>query len=147
MIYLTKPKDFKPKMNVNACFILHGREFLYLKNSDKEDYSGLWGVVGGKAEKGETPTQAMKREIQEETGITFDEKELTHFKTIYIRVPKCELTYNMFYTRVREKPVVKIDGKEIAEYEWVTKEGALSKPLIPDEDECVKMFCKEILGE
>ena len=147
MIFLKQPKDFNPTLNVSACFILHGKEFLYLKNAKKEHFSNLWGVVGGKVEKGETPLQAMKRETQEETGIKLVEKDLKHYKTIYIKYPEFDFVYNMFYTNVKEKPIVKIDKREIAEYEWVTKEKALKKELIPDEDECVKMFCKEILGE
>jgi ADP-ribose pyrophosphatase YjhB (NUDIX family) len=147
MIFLSPPIDFHPKIFVSACFVLHGKEFLYLQNGDKEDFKGLWGVVGGKINQGETPAQAMKREIKEETGLVFKEKELKHFKTIYIRHPKFDYIYHIFYARVKEKPSVKVDGKEIAHYDWVTKEKALKLPLIPDEDECVKMFCKEILGE
>ena len=46
-----------------------GIEFLLLKRSEKEIYSGLWQMVTGKVEAEETAYQAALREIQEETGL------------------------------------------------------------------------------
>ena len=119
---------------------------IYLKNGKKGEYTGLWGAVGGKIEKDESPAAAIAREIREETGLKFKEKELSLFKTVYIRYPQFDYTYNIFYTRIAEKPPVKIEEREIAEYKWVNLEEALKLPLIPDEDGCVKMFCEEILS-
>jgi dihydroneopterin triphosphate diphosphatase len=46
-----------------------GIEFLLLKRSEKEIYPGLWQMVSGKIEEGETAFSAAIREMKEETGM------------------------------------------------------------------------------
>ena len=41
--------------------------YLFLLRNTKK-HAGSWGLVGGKVEEGETPGQAIAREIQEEVG-------------------------------------------------------------------------------
>jgi 8-oxo-dGTP pyrophosphatase MutT (NUDIX family) len=41
--------------------------YLFLLRNTKR-HAGSWGLVGGKVEEGETPAQALHREIQEEVG-------------------------------------------------------------------------------
>lgn len=44
------------------------KRFLFLHRSKSK--SGTWGIVGGKSEQGESPWEALKREINEEIGTT-----------------------------------------------------------------------------
>ena len=44
-----------------------GRCLLQLRNSDKK-YKHTWGFFGGIVERGETPFEALKRELEEEIG-------------------------------------------------------------------------------
>ncbi len=43
---------------------------------------GCWGLIGGHAEKGETPLGTAAREIEEETGIHIEESDLSFLKSI-----------------------------------------------------------------
>jgi len=45
------------------------KRFLFLQRT-KSKQAGQWGLVGGTAEKGETPWSSLQREIKEEVGET-----------------------------------------------------------------------------
>lgn len=47
---------------------LDGRVLLMHRAPDEKNFGGHWGLPGGKAEDGETPDQAARRETEEETG-------------------------------------------------------------------------------
>jgi 8-oxo-dGTP diphosphatase len=44
-----------------------------------EPFRGLWDAVGGFLEEGEHPLDGMRREVREETGLTFEPRELLGF--------------------------------------------------------------------
>jgi len=52
----------------NICFIRRGNEILLL-NREHAPWMGCWNGVGGKLEAGESPREAMVREIFEETKV------------------------------------------------------------------------------
>lgn len=59
-----------------------GKLLIYLRD-DKPDipFPNYWDLFGGHVEEGETPEQALVRELQEELGI--DIKNYRHFKTYH----------------------------------------------------------------
>lgn len=53
-----------------VAFILHEGKLLILKrNSKSELFPGYYELPGGKVEFGETPQEALKRELMEELGV------------------------------------------------------------------------------
>lgn len=52
--------------------------WLFLKRSDAGDHAGTWAFPGGKIEGGESPEQAAKRELAEETGHHTSNVEFIH---------------------------------------------------------------------
>ena len=58
-------------IHVMAAVITDARgRILLARRTDERDLAGLWEFPGGKCEPGETPEQALVRELQEELGIT-----------------------------------------------------------------------------
>ena len=55
---------------VSLLLLVKGNKYLMVKRSfEEENYPGYWGVPGGKMEEGESPKDALIREIKEELGI------------------------------------------------------------------------------
>jgi 8-oxo-dGTP pyrophosphatase MutT (NUDIX family) len=83
---------------VGYCYTLDGRLILLQKRDDNKRYSGLLGTPAGKMEKGETPTEAMLREIMEETGFVIEEEHLTYVgKTDHCHIVGKEPEKNSIY--------------------------------------------------
>ena len=61
-----------------TCYLIRGDEFLLLyRNKKKNDFNkGKYIGVGGHIEAGETPSQAIDREVKEETNLDIVSKEL-----------------------------------------------------------------------
>lgn len=57
--------------NLVLTFLLeyNGRFLLVKRTEDEEHFAGLWAFPGGKVEAGETVVDALRREIDEETGV------------------------------------------------------------------------------
>jgi len=51
----------------------HGRVYVHRRSADRRLLPGIWDIVGGHVEAGETPEQALAREVEEETGWTVRE--------------------------------------------------------------------------
>ncbi|WFR58456.1 NUDIX domain-containing protein [Anaerocolumna sp. AGMB13025] len=72
-------------INAMKAIILYNRKALIVKRTETNKIAGgIWEFVGGKLEFGEDLISGLKREIQEETGLTVTVEKLlfaTSFKT------------------------------------------------------------------
>lgn len=65
--------------------MLHNGSFLLTSRPQGKVYAGYWEFPGGKLEAGETVEQALRRELQEELGITIGAAEI--WKTQLVDYP------------------------------------------------------------
>ncbi len=101
------------KMNVIVVFDKDLKQTLMCKRT-KEPYMGMYNLVGGKIEKENDDLNEAYRELVEETNITKDDIELTHFMNLtYVKWDK-ELEV---YYGVLNKDVELIE--EVNKLEWV----------------------------
>lgn len=101
------------KMNVIVVFDKDLKQTLMCKRT-KEPYMGMYNLVGGKIEKENDGLNEAYRELVEETDITKDDIELTHFMNLtYVKWDK-ELEV---YYGVLNKDVELIE--EVNKLEWV----------------------------
>lgn len=146
-VHLEKPKDFHPSIEVSGCFIEYQDKFLMLHRQDYKPEGNQWGVPGGKIDAGESPLDAVIREIHEETHFDISQDKIDYFGEVYIKSPKGDkdLTFHMFRCKASEQPGgVKISFKEHKGFTWVTPEDALQMNLMADEDACIKLMYDEV---
>ena len=81
------------------------------------EYKGWWEFPGGKIEAGETPEEALRREIREELTATISVGEL--IKTVEYDYEKFHLSMDCFFAEVAAG---KLQLKEAAEARWLAPE-------------------------
>ncbi|MFZ2205034.1 MAG: NUDIX hydrolase [Minisyncoccia bacterium] len=140
MIHLQKPEKFNSKFEVVSCFFEQDGKILLLHRQDHKPQGNTWGVPAGKVEDGENPLQAIVRELEEETGYGADEDQFKLLGTVFVQYPDYDFIYYTFYFPLTGNYEVKIESKAHKAFEWMTPEDALNKDLIPDLDNCIKLY-------
>jgi mutator protein MutT len=140
MIFEKKPDDFNKSMDIVACYVQHDGKFILLHRQAHKSSGDRWGLPAGKVDPGETQTQALSREIREETGIVIPEEEFQYFDTFIVRHPTIDFEYHLFSVSLPEKPDVTINEKEHQDFVWVTPAESLKMNLVIDQDECTRRF-------
>lgn len=144
MVLLEKPQDFNPKFTAAGCFMLCGDEILLLLRQDHKPQGGTWGTPGGKVEQNESPSQAVIREMLEETGMRIEEKELRELIPTYVRMSELDFVYLMFLMNVSDKPSVTLDPSAHKEFAWVKLKEVSNLPFIHGLDEHLALLQKQL---
>ncbi len=90
------------------------------------EFKGWWEFPGGKIEKGETPRQALVREIKEELSLTIEVGEL--IGTIEYDYPTFHLSMDSFWCEMRGGDLIL---KEAQDAKWLTKNVLYSLKWLP----------------
>lgn len=102
---------------LTAVIVNNGRVLVMQRGEDEIAFPGKWGFPGGKVEQGETPLEALKREVIEEVGIeASDFKLLTDFT--FIRPDGHNVVGFAFTTNVDDDKVVL--HSDFQNHKWVT---------------------------
>ena len=78
------------KVNVILVYNKEQDKILMCKR-EKDPYKGKFNLVGGKVEPNENELNAAYRELQEETGVTRDDINLTHLMNFQYKMSDLEL--------------------------------------------------------
>ena len=143
MIFHTRPKDFKPKLEVVSCFIEHKGKIILLHRQDHKLQGNTWCLPAGKIEKDEQPIQAIIREVKEETGIEIPSQQLAYLGKVYVRYPEFDFIFHIFQIQLSgNRPTIIVDAQEHKKSIWATPQAALKMELIPDQGACIKYIYK-----
>jgi len=134
-IFEVKPGNFDTSVEVSACYVQVDQKFLLLQKPDSNE--NTWSVPGGKIERGETPLQAAKRELFEETGIETD--QIRSLTKLYVRKPGVDFVYHMFQVNLGVMPLVAI-SKEHQSYTWKEQSQLDQLPLIAGFHEALEYY-------
>ena len=108
------------------CDSMQEKRKIYATARGYGDYKGRWEFPGGKIEPGETPQQALKREIEEELDTEIAVENL--IGTIEYDYPAFHLSMDCFWCEVVSGELVL---KEAEAARWLTKEEFDSVPWLP----------------
>ena len=99
---------------VVAALIERRGRILICRRRDDQDHAGKWEFPGGKVEDGETPRQALSRELREELGIELEPgREITRYRYQYPERKEIELLF--FHV---EDSCSEIAAGQFAEVRW-----------------------------
>lgn len=112
-------------INVVAAVIKHDNKIFATQRGYGEFKDG-WEFPGGKMEQGETPKQALVREIREELDTEIEVGEL--IETVEYDYPQFHLTMHCFWCTVKSGNLVL---KEHEAAKWLTKETLDSVEWLP----------------
>ena len=90
------------------------------------EFKGMWEFPGGKIEPGETPKQALAREIKEELATAIKVGEI--IDTVEYDYPDFHLSMNCFWCEIIEGDLVLLEAQEAR---WLTKDELDSVEWLP----------------
>ena len=95
-----------------------------------KSFAGQWEFPGGKLEKGETPEQALSREMEEEMGITIAPQNLSPLTFVSHAYPdlKFHLLMNLFACRLWQGTPHPKEGQKLA---WVSPKDFSQYTFLP----------------
>ena len=134
--------DIRPLLLVAACVLLDGEgRILIAKRPEGRSLAGLWEFPGGKVEPGESPEQALIRELAEELGIGIAAADLAPLTFASHDYPDFHLLMPLFLCRRWLGTVAPHEGQELL---WV-KPDTLHLYDMPPADEPLKIAFRDLL--
>lgn len=103
-----------------------GQPIIFASQRGYGEFKGGWEFPGGKIEEGESPEQALEREIMEELDTKIEVLELIH--TVEYDYPDFHLSMDCFWCEIIEGDLVL---KEHESARWLTKEELKDVDWLP----------------
>lgn len=113
------------KIRVVAAVIRDG-DRVFATQRGYGDYKGWWEFPGGKIETGETPEEALKREIHEE--LTADIRVEEFIATVEYDYPEFHLSMDCFFCSLKNGSLTLLEAEDAA---WLAKEDIYSVKWLP----------------
>lgn len=134
--------DAKPMLLVAACALIDpdGRVLL-ARRPEGKPMAGLWEFPGGKLDPGETPEEALIRELREELGIEVSAACLAPFTFASHDAGRFHLLMPLYLCRRWEGAITAREGQALA---WV-KPAKLSDYAMPPADKPLVALLRDFL--
>lgn len=112
---------------MDTLFLIGPRATIYNTKTNKvlllqrNDGNNVWEIPGGKRENSEDIVDALKREVQEETGLIINEYKLVYVSPIFENHPFLKSFLNIGYLCLVDNSDVVISDEHL-DYKWVSVE-------------------------
>lgn len=125
-------------IEVVAAVIRHGNQ-VFATQRGYGEFEGGWEFPGGKMEPGETPQEALIREIKEELDTEIEVGEL--IETVEYDYPKFHLTMHCFMCTVKSGHLVL---KEHEAAKWLTKNTLDAVDWLPADEGIIETIKQKL---
>lgn len=133
MVFSLEEKDGNaPGVQVAAGIIWREGRFLAAKRPEGKPRAGFWEFPGGKQEEGESIEATLRRELDEELGITC--AALVPWKRVEHAYPELRVILHFLHVTAFQGEPAARDGQELR---WVTPEEARALSFLPADREVV----------
>jgi len=116
----------KLPLAVCAAVLVEQEKVLLTERPTDKQQGGLWEFPGGKIEPGESPHQALKRELREELAIEIEIGPV--FETVYHHYDWGSVLIIAYLCRHRSGEIKHL---EVADHAWVEPEQFSEYPILP----------------
>ncbi|KMJ45414.1 8-oxo-dGTP diphosphatase MutT [Xenorhabdus khoisanae] len=129
----------KKHLHIAAGIIKNSNDEIFITQRSADSHmGGFWEFPGGKLEQGETPEQALIRELKEEVGITATHSEM--MDTITHDFPDRRITLYFFLVdEWKDEPF----GKEGQPSRWVLQSKLIADEFPPANRSIVDLLTKD----
>lgn len=131
-------------VEISAAIPVYGGKVLCLKRGQsKYEYTSFrYEFPGGKLELGESPEEALCRELGEELHLTVDSRDLSYFMTVDHSYPDFDLTLHcfMFNMKTQEFDLVEhidflwLAPDQLNQVEWAPADASILRKLGEEPD-------------
>ncbi|MDX7997925.1 8-oxo-dGTP diphosphatase MutT [Xenorhabdus sp. Reich] len=129
----------KKHLHIAAGIIKDSNDEIFITQRSADSHmGGFWEFPGGKLERGETPEQALIRELKEEVGITVTHWDLVD--TIQFDFPDRNITLHFFLVDKWENEPF---GKEGQPSRWVPQAELIADEFPPANRSIVAFLTKD----
>lgn len=134
------PDLFTPILDVCGVIVEFQNKILLLKRHPEKSHGLHWNLPAGKLEKFETPLEAAKRELFEESGILIENHKILPLGQLYFTPQEVHFTFHLFYSKLEHMPEVLLADAESIDSKWWHWSDSID-PIIPGGQEVLE-FCK-----
>ncbi|MBU5690031.1 MAG: NUDIX domain-containing protein [Candidatus Aenigmatarchaeota archaeon] len=116
------------------------KEYLLIKRRGYNDTKYLWRLVKGRIENNEDEVNALKREVNEETGLEKIDiiKKIWEYYYTSKEYGKTHVSSFLVFANSKQKLEKKDVNEDIKDYKWVNYKNAIKMLFFEEEKECIK---------
>jgi 8-oxo-dGTP diphosphatase len=123
----------EPPLLVTAAVIIEDNKVLLTKRPEDKKHPGFWEFPGGKIDPGESPEEALHREIREELGVDITVEDI--YEVVFYRYDWGAVLILAYSCRLLERSIRNLD---VAEHRWVAPQDFALFSILPADQPIVE---------